>query len=85
MLVDGREVDRVNEPTTLSRLERMCKLGAGKPVAKALIPARPPAAPRPFRPGLRCRRPFPCRPRRPIGEPARRGQPADPAGPERRA
>ena len=44
MLVDGREVDRVNEPTTLSRLERMCKLGA--PVMqrrKVLIPLGPPA------------------------------------------
>ncbi|MCE5269130.1 MAG: trypsin-like peptidase domain-containing protein [Planctomycetaceae bacterium] len=27
MLVNGREVDRVNDTTTFSRLERMCKLG----------------------------------------------------------
>ncbi len=37
MLVDGREVDRVNEPTTYSRLERMCKLGAAA--------AAPPSSP----------------------------------------
>ena len=52
MLVDGREVDRVNEPTTYSRLERMCKLGAAaaapptSPVMRAQSrppPPRPPA------------------------------------------
>ena len=31
MLVDGREVDRVNDTTTFSRLERMCKLGVRRP------------------------------------------------------
>lgn len=30
MIVDGREVDRVNEPTTFSRLERMCKLASAR-------------------------------------------------------
>ncbi|MEN6450320.1 MAG: thioredoxin domain-containing protein [Thermoguttaceae bacterium] len=34
MLVNGREVDRVNEPTTYSRLERMCKLAAPPAVAQ---------------------------------------------------
>ncbi len=31
MLVDGREVDRVVGGTSFSRLERMCKLGLGRP------------------------------------------------------
>jgi thiol-disulfide isomerase/thioredoxin len=33
MLIDGREVDRVTETTTFSRLERMCKLGASAAAA----------------------------------------------------
>ncbi len=43
MLVDGREVDRVTEGTTYSRLEHMCKLGvsAAPPTAAPAVAANP--------------------------------------------
>ncbi len=67
MLVDGREVDRVTNTTTFSRLERMCRLGAS-------------AAAAPSSPVMRAQEPIGDRSRAAIGDGSRLLQDAPPRG-----
>ena len=50
MVVDGREVDRVTEGTSYSRLERMCKLGGMSANGSASAPSGPAELPMPVQP-----------------------------------